>query len=383
MSARPPVRNILLLALLPSLLAASELQAREPVELDFGSLMKSSAPKPYRITVISDDQAVAKAQEFIDNLAKTRPFDLLIAKGQIVLDPKPKIVPAKKLDCRGGKQGIARLPSCALLESKAPADQALVKSLRGGADLTPVFTSTPGLGGSEIGGTTPILNSADPWTAMMHETFHATFGFYDEYAYTKKEAKIFCKGETVQAPNMFSASSMPASFATEDAATEECLQRIPWCKEAAQGGAKVVTRAADGRFLIGTPPPAQCPDTRLGVYRGGACQAANPHSTWRPNFCPTIMGYPDIGEEHCTGFQRQSMLSGYPDIIPPYYQELIVNQIAFKTLMMPIQLPPNRHPAAIDTGTCPVVYGIPSVDSLNRNIQVLYDGCKLPMPKAR
>jgi hypothetical protein len=325
---------------------------------------------PYKISVIADTASEERAREYIANLSNTEPYKQLIAQGYVQIVVQPKILTPDQLKCHGGTAGIERLATCDILSGPDTR-----RTLCPGADLCPIFTSVPNIG---KGGTTfPISSSTFPWTTMLHEMTHS-LGFSDDYAYTRSEAKVYCK-KTMSAPNAYSSKSMPNDYATEAAAKADCLAKIPWCRVAVASGANVVTAKSDGKFVIGSPPPPSCPSDAVGVFRGGSCQAENPNTTWRPSFCPTIMGYPEMGEEFCDVMHRQAMISGYPNLIPAYYRQVIAKKIQETTKMGPITLSSTAPNPAI--ASCPHFYEIPSVDSLNLHdeLGIFYNRCNIPM----
>jgi hypothetical protein len=328
--------------------------------------------RAYKINVIVDVVSVPakdastrkKALEFIQNIKKITPFKELIAGGFVEISDEPKMV---KLNCRGGKMGIDRLPQCDFPENDSPELEKLIND----ANICPIFTSFPNVGGG--GDIFPIASTTLPWTTMLHEIGHS-LGLADDYAYTKEEAKKYCE-EWGKASNVYSDFQMEKKYSSKEAAEEACRKNIPWCSEVT---IPVTFRGKDNFYHIGSPPPASCPSNLLGVYLGGNCQAINPSTTWRPIFCPTIMGYPDLGEEHCDTLHRQTLISGFPNLIPTYYRQAIVKRIEEEILQGPINLTwadPKVEP-------CFPGYGIPSVDCLKNNVlKTLYDGCKLPMPE--
>lgn len=191
---------------------------------------------------------------------------------------------------------------------------------------------------------------------MLHEVIH-TFGFSDEYAYTRSETPTYC-GSSKRAPNEHQDPSAK-TYTTEAKATEACIEKISWCKAAVESGSKVATLTSDGKWIIGSPLPEKCPNNTLGVYLGAGCMKNSPHSTWRPYFCPSVMGFPTIGQDYCEVQERHGIIGRMPNILPPYYQQVVFRKIIEETRTRDLAFKPSVEEFPEDFS-----YGIPEVDSL-------------------
>jgi len=331
----------------------------------FSGASAHADPSIYKVVVLADAGSATRAQEYIAALHCLSPFSALLRAGELELPDSPTIYTSDEVVCTGGLDGIARLAQCKISSDR-------INALIASATLAPIFTSVPNIGAG--GSQTPIVSSSFPWTTALHETTH-TFGFTDDYAYTAAETADYCTGGALTAINGYSNQSMPATFTTEAAAIASCQTNIPWCTAAIAMGTPVTTANADGTFAIGTPPPATCPDDRLGVYAGGACQVAVPAATWRPSYCPTIMGFPTLGEDYCPVEKRQALLFFIKKYLPAFYQQQIADGAAQQLNLPVVQLTQSE----LDTG-----WGCarPSDDdSLKAATAALADGlgnCKLP-----
>lgn len=302
--------------------------------------------KTFKVKVFMESGAENRTREFLSELRSVEPFKQLLEQKALIIE-SPVLVSG--LNCRGGNFGIPRLAQC---------DLDSIKESCGGADLCPVYTGVPDIGaGAER---FPIVSSSFPWTTMLHEVVH-TFGFTDEYAYTKKESGIYCPG-VKNWQNGHSRNSED-EFSTKDQAEKFCKKNISWCQLAIDSGTQVVTKTRNGKFRIGSPTPSSCPDVTLGVYPGGSCQAKNPNGTWRPYFCPTVMGYPALSEEFCNATKRHKIIANSPNLLPEYYQRII-----FKKIAPHLQFQNRKLP-----DLSPHIYGIPEIDRLtNENAEANY-----------
>ncbi|MFL5784202.1 MAG: hypothetical protein ACJ76H_06315 [Bacteriovoracaceae bacterium] len=307
--------------------------------------------------VFAEPGSESAAQEFIDSFKSQQPFKQLIEKKVLVVDTQPIVDP--KISCRGGSYGIPRLAEC---------DLDSVKVTCGNSELCPVYTKVPSIGAG--GPRFPIVSSSFPWTTMLHEVVH-TFGFTDEYAYTHSEVGNYCSTSSswVNGHSHVTKNDQEELFDTEELATYSCKTNISWCKYALDEGATVVQKTSKGKYKIGSPLPEKCPSTQIGVFSGGSCQALNPKATYRPYFCPTVMGYPTLGEEFCFVQKRHAIIKASPNLIPDYYQKMIFDKVITATEARNIAF--ETSPAE----TAAHIYGIPEVDKLSGEDSTL-DLCK-------
>lgn len=303
--------------------------------------------KTYKVKVFAEPGAEEKALEYIQSMREIEPFKQLIERKVMIIDSAPVMVTG--INCRGGGYGIPRLAQC---------DLENVQKGCGSADLCPVYTSVPNIGAGNQ--RFPVVSSSFPWTTMLHEVVH-TFGFTDEYAYTKSETGTYCpdKVSWLNGHSHITRDSGEETYRNKDLAEEACKKNIPWCKRALESGTEVVQKNSEGKYKVGSPLPASCPDVTLGVYSGGSCQAKSPTGTWRPYYCPTVMGFPSLGEEFCAVTRRHKIIRNSPNLVPEYYQQLIfdkVVQAADQNLQFQNRTTPNLDHHA---------YGIPEVDRLS------------------
>lgn len=311
--------------------------------------------EPFRIGVVTEPGARAKSLEFIQQVSLLEPFRQLIAQGALEITAQPVVI--ADLGCRGGAYNIARLAQCELERTNSACQ---------GKDLCPVFTAVPNIGaGNEL---KPISSGTFPWTTMLHEVVHS-FGFTDEYAYPTVDAPTYCgygpwqNGHTDDRPNR---------YRNARDAERDCVRRIAWCQQAIDSGTPVVQRRADGSYMIGSPAPVGgCPSAAVGVYLGGSCQNLNPQSTWRPTFCPSIQGYPSIGESNCQVERRQAIIRTIPDLIPGFHQRAIFDAIVRRKNLRGLRFQPTPMPA-VPRG---YRFGIPEVDRLAHPEGPLPDAC--------
>jgi hypothetical protein len=195
---------------------------------------------------------------------------------------------------------------------------------------------------------------------MLHEVVH-TFGFTDEYAYTHSEVGNYCSTSSswINGHAHVTANNQEELFDSENLAIASCTKNIPWCKFAIKEGATIVQKLPNGKYKVGSPLPEKCPSTQIGVFPGGSCQALNPKGTFRPYFCPTVMGYPSLGEEFCFVQKRHSIIKDSPNLIPEYYQKAIFDKIVTATSRRNIYFERSL------TETAAHIYGIPEIDKLS------------------
>lgn len=298
--------------------------------------------KTFSVKVFAEPGSEIAAQEFINKFSNQQPFKQLIDKKIIQIEAAP--ISNSGIVCRGGNMGIPRLAKCELDS---------VKPICGKSDLCPVYTKVPwiGAGGPKF----PIVSSSFPWTTMLHEVVH-TFGFTDEYAYTRSEVRNYCSTSSSWHNGHSHVTENEEEFPSEEKALASCKRNIPWCKYAIEEGATVVQKLPNGKFKIGSPLPKKCPSTQIGVFSGGSCQALGPKATYRPYFCPTVMGYPSLGEEFCFVQKRHDIIKNSPNLLPDYYQKIIFDKIA-KGANVTFERSPSETAAHI--------YGIPEVDRLS------------------
>jgi hypothetical protein len=319
-------------------------------------LVSASIAGPFKISVVTEPGARERAEEFIRNFSQTEPFRQLIAQGGVEIVTTPVVI--RDLNCRGGAYDIARLAQCDLER----ADQACA-----GTSLCPVFTAVPNIGAGNQ--TRPISSGTYPWTTMLHEIGHS-LGLTDEYVYPVEDAPKYCgyspwgNGSTVSVRN---------NYRSQRDAERACREQVPWCAAALAEGTPVTQRLPNGSFMIGTPPPATgCPSVALGVYAGGNCQTLNPNSTWRPYYCPTIMGHPDLSEAVCPATRRHAILRRSPNLIPPYFQKLMFDHIVRTNRLRGMRF----RPAPVEAVAPDFRYRVPALDRARHPTETLANDCR-------
>lgn len=320
----------------------------------FSASTAFAAPKTYSMKVFAEAGAESRAQEFIEKLKQLEPFKQLHLQGIFVISDRATLVTTT--NCQGGNQGIARLAKCQTTE---------LNKLCRPFQLCPIFTSFPDIGAG--GSPYPVSSSSFPWTTMLHEVIH-TFGFADEYAYTQKEVPIYC-GSFSREANQHSDKSQKI-FDSEEQATQKCVASISWCKQAVLSGSIVAQPLSNGKWIIGTPVPDKCPDVTLGVYLGGKCIKSRPESDYRPYFCPTIMGYPTIGQDFCEVQERHDIIERLPNLVPDYFQRILFKKITTAVGAKSISFVTSEPQLPADFS-----YGIPEVDALPAGNNSQGNGC--------
>lgn len=312
----------------------------------------------YDVRVIAEAGSEDAALEFIENFRNIEPFKQLAEKGVMKIETAPITVTG--LNCRGGNSGIARLAQC---------DMEKIKSLCGDVDMCPVYTTVPEIGAGNP--KYPIVSSSFPWTTMLHEVVHA-YGFTDEYAYSRSETTVYCPDKVSwhNGHSHVTKRGKEEYYQNASDAEASCRKLIPWCKDAIDAGAIVVQAAPNGKFIIGSPPPVSCPSVLLGVYPGGSCQAKSPFGTWRPYFCPTVMGYPTLGEENCPVSRRHRIIKNSPNLLPEHYQKSIFAQIVSAAGRSNVKFEARENPVLTHHA-----YGIPEIDRLSGHDEGI-DFCK-------
>lgn len=304
--------------------------------------------KTYKVKVFTEPAAEERAREFIQNMRMIEPFKQLIEQNVVQIEVSPLTVTG--INCRGGNFGIPRLAKC---------DLAKVEASCGDFNLCPVYTSVPDIGAG--GPKFPIVSSSFPWTTMLHEVVH-NYGFTDEYAYTLSETETYCPkvADWKNGHSHETKKDDEEKYPTKEKAERACKEKISWCQAAIDSGTPVVQQTTDGKFVIGSSAPGSCPNVTLGVYTGGSCQAKNPKGTWRPYFCPTIMGYPTLGEDFCIVGRRHKIIRNSPNLIPSFYQEIIFGIIKKATGNRDVTFENREEPNLSHHA-----YGVPEIDILS------------------
>ncbi len=307
------------------------------------------------IKVFAEPVSESAALEFITQLNQQEPFKQLIAKKIVEINSSPIL--DSKISCRGGNLGIPRLAQCEL---------STIKNECGKSELCPVFTKVPwiGAGGPKF----PIVNLSFPWSTMLHEVVH-TFCFTYEYAYTSSEVGNYCSSTSKWHNGFAKIGEKENVFETESELNRFCKKNIPWCKQAIAEDAVNFQKNAGGKYVLGSPLPEKCPSTQIGIFRGGSCQALAKNGTYRLYYCPTVMGYPSLGEEFCFVEKRHKIIEASPNLIPNFYQKVIFDQIISATRTRKVEF----KISTIDTADN--IYGIPEVDRLSGEDGTL-DLCK-------
>jgi hypothetical protein len=262
------------------------------------SAIAKKEPRPYKIVMIADSEAKAKAEAFREYLKTKPPFSKMLDKLQLDVVEMTK----EELDCKNDKPNSPRIISC---------NNNLIrrKQRQMNADLPLVFTSN-GVGGA--GGDIPIASNDYPIQTMFHEMLH-TFGLSDEYDYKPSERTVYCRSPRSTANIAYFKDTPP--YENDSAARTKHRRDVPW-----MGGIPTSNPITNGSALGSNGEGDIVPGSQpLGLYRGGSCDSeALPG--WRP--------------------YKNSIMKGYvDDTVYPLYEEIVVKNIE-GSLGRRLNLPP-------------------------------------------
>lgn len=276
---------------------------------------KATQPKktPYKIVIITDDEANARAHEFRTYLMKKPPYNKIAPE-----DLEIKIVKETKenMDCKHTMPDSPRIVGCnntKLNQIKAQEE----------AHLAMAFTSSASGG---AGGDIPVASKDYPIQTMLHETLH-TYGMADEYCYSESEAKVYCEPPMVQGNS--------AHFPPEPPYESDAKARVKHAGDVSwMGGILTTTLITQGTSLGSKEPsPVKPGKQEMGLYKGGTCDkkkmpegSTTPFQSWRPYANSIMRGYVD-------------------DTIYPLYENIIVKSIESK-----IGRPLTYVPVAVTEG---------------------------------
>lgn len=264
---------------------------------------------PYKIVILADADAVARANEFKTYLGTKPPFSKMGAKLEISI----VTMTVEDMNCQNNMPNSPRIIRCDTAKLAR-------KQADAGANFSVAFTSK-GSGGA--GGGIPIASVDYPIQTMFHEMLH-TYGLADEYDYSEAEKTVYCNNPRSNA-NIVYFKDQP-SYADDPAARTTHTPDVPW-----MGGILPANPIISGSSL-GSSASAQGPVGAqiLGVYRGGSCDSAALPG-WRPYGNSIMRGYDD-------------------DTIYPLYEEIITKNIegavGYKLELPPPAvkcLPPNYN----------------------------------------
>jgi len=242
--------------------------------------------RPYKIIIVTDPVASAKAEEFKKYLVTKPPFSRMGEKLQIELVS----MDSEKMNCKNDMPDAPRIITCNRdLIYKTQSDH--------NAHLSLAFTSN-GSGGA--GGDIPIASMDYPIQTMFHEMLH-TYGLADEYDYSESEQKVYCDNP-VSGPNVVYFKDIPP-YETDSFARSKHSDKVHW-----MGQIPLVQFITSGTNLgsaslekinTGLQP--------LGLFRGGSCNNSTLPG-WRPYQSSIMRGYDD-------------------DTIYPIYEEAVLKNI--------------------------------------------------------
>lgn len=232
------------------------------------------AKAEYKYVIYTDQQDQSIANEFVQEIKRTHPFNKFELDFDIVQ------VSSSFLDCKQGED-IKRLINCdqravARRQSREGYDQALIISdnTYGGAG-----------GGIPIAGTRQKdsdgnLHRTLP-TVMVHEYLH-TLGFGDEYIYDAFEANKYCKNSTFKNyVNIALIKPRSRGYSNDSEARSRHSREIPWYST-------INSSTPISQGSLGTPSSFS---QEIGLYPLGTCQyASNGERTWRPSKEDNVMG---------------------------------------------------------------------------------------------
>lgn len=255
----------------------------------FISLSAFAQHKPYKIVILTDIAAEARANQFRAYLLTKPPFNAMGDKIEITTTLMTK----DEMKCQNSNPLSPRIITCD--------NQKLFEmQTRSNAHLAVAFTSS-GSGGA--GGGIPIASVDYPLQTMLHEMLH-TYGLADEYEYSASEQLVYCQPPR-PSPNQVFFLDIPP-YDSDEYAREKHKNDIPWL-----GGIPVVKKITNGTALGSVKAIQQKGQQVMGLYRGGSCDKASLPG-WRPYLDSIMRGY-------------------YDDTIYPFYENVIVKNIEAAT----------------------------------------------------
>lgn len=252
---------------------------------------------PYKIVIITDEDASKRAEEFKEFLMNKPPYSKIAPE-----DLEIKIVKETKetMDCKHTNPDSPRIVGCnttKLNEIKAKEE----------AHLAMAFTSSADGG---AGGDIPVASNDYPIQTMLHETLH-TYGMDDEYCYSDSEAKVYCEPPDNKGNSAHFRDVPP--YESDAKAREKHAGDVPW-----MGGILATNLITQGTSLGSKEPsPVEKGKQELGLFKGGTCdqkkvaEGEKPFQSWRPYANSIMRGYED-------------------DTIYPMYEDIIAKSIESK-----------------------------------------------------
>lgn len=236
----------------------------------------------YTLGIYTDEPGGAKAQEVIQELQNTYPFN--------VLDIEYQVIPQSTadLDC-GFDPDIDRLPICDSRKQRRHAR-------RNDIDQALVIMDSERYGGS--GGGIPVMTTNSPPSTMVHEYLH-TLGLCDEYQYSNAdEADRYCPGMADRANSTIIAPE--GSYSSDNQARSRHYRDIQWYADIASN-TPITSGGGSSRSLgTGRVGDVVAPVNRttepstlsspIGLYRGTGCDnASRNYYLWHPGQERNIM----------------------------------------------------------------------------------------------
>jgi hypothetical protein len=211
------------------------------------SLPAFAQSNPFKIVLVADPQAKARAQEFKTYILAKEPFKSLASEIEISISE----MSVADLSCGNTIPTSPRIITC-------DRNKIARRLSEVGAHNALVFTSK-GSGGA--GGSIPVASTDYPLSTMLHEFLH-TAGLQDEYHYSESEQTHYCN-PPLKGANVALIKPNPA-FANKQVALNKHGSEIPWNSYILQATPISTTQA------LGSPGTTTYQNS-AGLYEGGHC----------------------------------------------------------------------------------------------------------------
>ena len=253
------------------------------VKMSFLTLLLLTVTPTYALkyTIYTDESDGKKANEVINELKSTYPFNTFNIEYEIVQ------LPEAQLKCES-KMGIERLVAC-------ETDDLVREAARRGSDQVMVVKKSDKWGGSAAEGGVPVITTGTSARAMIHEYLHV-LGICDEYEYKAEEAEIYCNTDK-QKPNLTIIQPLSGGYSSDTHARNEHRSEIPWYKKIKEttlitSGSALGTGSVD--YSKSAPKNNTTNPTLLddatGLYKGKTCKNSSRNlTTWHPGGNSNIM----------------------------------------------------------------------------------------------
>jgi hypothetical protein len=244
----------------------------------FSSITMAAQNGPYKIVIVADENAAARAGQFSAYLRSQPPFNRIAPEDlQITI----RSVANGSMNCASPNAGAneQRLVTC---------DQRFLRRVQRqeGGNFAVAITSFPSYYGGS-GGQIPAATTGSPDRVILHEMLH-TYGCEDEYPYAvPDEANRYCRPGR-PGPNMAFFGDIPP-YASDAAARSTHAGDVPW-----MGRIRSEMPITQGPAL-GSPsrPSVQRGQQQIGLHRGGNCPDRDGKKSWKPYQTSIMNGHED------------------------------------------------------------------------------------------